>query len=66
VAARLGPGGGALGDAFFALSAFHALHVAGGLAALLVSRERRLGLVATYWHFVLAIWVVIYVAVCLL
>src|SRR4029077_21018499 len=29
VASRLGPGTGALGDAFFALSGFHGLHVLG-------------------------------------
>lgn len=64
VAAHLGPGGGPLGDAFFALSGFHALHVVGGLVALLGTRERRLPLVATYWHFVLVVWAVIYVGVC--
>ena len=38
-----------------------------GLAeALLVTREGRLRLAAGYWHFVLAIWVVIYLAVCVL
>ena len=34
VAGHLGPGTGALGDVFFALSTFHALHVLGGLVAI--------------------------------
>jgi cytochrome c oxidase subunit 3 len=67
VAARLGPGAGALGDVFFALSAFHALHALGGLVALAAARgARRARLVTIYWDFVLAVWIVIYVAVCLL
>ena len=72
VAAHLGPGTGALGDAFFALSAFHALHVLGGLItiALLLprarpdARPRRLRLATIYMDFVAAVWVVIYLAVC--
>ena len=92
IAARLGPGAGALGEVYFALSALHALHVAGGLVALGLARARRglpagtlggfplppatdsagrspapstrLRLVTIYWDFVLAIWVVAYVAVC--
>jgi cytochrome c oxidase subunit III len=63
---HLGPSAGALGDVFFALSVFHALHVLGGLVALAVTRARRLRLLTTYWDFVLAVWLVIYVAVCLL
>jgi len=75
VAAHLGPGTGALGDAFFALSIFHALHVLGGLiaiAALLRPRARadahprRLRLATIYMDFVAAVWVVIFVAVCVL
>jgi cytochrome c oxidase subunit III len=66
VAAHLGPGAGALGEVFFALSALHALHVLGGLVALAVTRARRLRLLTIYWDFVLAIWLVVYVAVCLL
>jgi heme/copper-type cytochrome/quinol oxidase subunit 3 len=75
VAAHLGPGTGALGDAFFALSMFHALHVLGGLIAIAVllragarpeARPRRLRLATIYMDFVAVVWVVIYVAVCLL
>jgi len=63
-ATHLGPSAGALGDVFFALSVFHALHVLGGVIALAVTRARRLRLLTTYWDFVLVVWVVIYVAVC--
>lgn len=63
---QLGPRGGALGEVFFALSALHALHVLGGLIALVAGGARRLRLVTIYWDFVLAVWAVIYVAVCLL
>jgi cytochrome c oxidase subunit III len=73
VAAHLGPGSGALGDAFFALSVFHALHVLGGLVAIAVllgrraradARPRRLRLATIYMDFVAAVWLVIYLAVC--
>jgi len=66
VAMHLGPAAGALGEVFFALSALHALHVLGGLVALALTGARRLRLLALYWDFVLAVWVVVYVAVCLL
>jgi cytochrome c oxidase subunit 3 len=70
VAARLGPGAGALGDVFFALSALHAAHVLGGLIALGASvlpgaPGRRLRLTTIYWDFLLVVWLIIYVAVCL-
>jgi cytochrome c oxidase subunit 3 len=65
-ATHLGPSAGALGDVFFALSVFHALHVLGGLVALALTRARRLRLLTIYWDFVLIVWIVIYVAVCLL
>jgi cytochrome c oxidase subunit 3 len=65
-ATHLGPSAGALGDVFFALSTFHALHVLGSLVALAVTRARRLRLLTIYWDFVAAVWIVIYVAVCLL
>jgi cytochrome c oxidase subunit 3 len=67
VAARLGPGAGTLGDAFFALSGFHALHVLGGLVALAASvgRPERLRLTRIYWDFVLVIWAVVLIALCL-
>ena len=75
VTAHLGPGTGALGDAFFALSMFHALHVLGGLVAIAVllrpgaradARPRRLRLAILYMDFVVVVWVIFYVAVCLL
>jgi len=61
-AVGLGARGQLPGQVFLALSALHALHVAAGLLVLLVSR--RLRLVSLYWDFVLAVWVVLYVAVC--
>jgi len=103
VAIHLGPGAGALGEVFFALSLLHAAHVLGGLVALVwagrrprwsgnpgrvsgpsrddskppreggPSRGPRPGrsparstrsLLTLYWDFVLALWLVIYVAVC--
>lgn len=72
VATRLGPGSGALGDVFFALSAFHALHVLGGLVAIALllrranpeTRARRLRLSTTYMDFLAVVWVIIYLAVC--
>ena len=44
VATHLGPSAGPLGDVFFALSAFHALHVLGGLVALAFAGARPLRL----------------------
>jgi cytochrome c oxidase subunit III len=66
VAIGLGPAGGhtaLLGQIFLALSALHALHVAGGLVALAVAR-RRVRVISMYWDFVLALWLILYVAVC--
>jgi cytochrome c oxidase subunit 3 len=70
VRAGAGPASGIYGSVFFAISGFHALHVAGGLAALaLVAARgatlRRLRACALYWDFVLAVWVVFYGAACL-
>jgi len=74
VAHRLGPGTGVLGDAFFALSGFHALHVLGGLVAIAFLlrarapaevRLRRLRLATVYMDFVAVVWFVVFVAVCL-
>jgi cytochrome c oxidase subunit 3 len=60
---------------FFAISGFHALHVAGGIVALaLVARggaletgptARRLRLCGLYWDFVLAVWALFFVVACL-
>lgn len=71
-----GPASGIYGSVFFAISGFHALHVAGGIVALaLVARGRaaaqvgaaakRLRLCVLYWDFVLAVWVLFYVVACL-
>ena len=74
VAGKLGPGTGALGDAFFALSSFHALHVLGGLVAIALllrgrapaeTRLRRLRLAIVYMDFVAVVWLIVFVAVCL-
>ena len=74
VASRLGPGTGALGDVFFALTGFHALHVLGGLIAIALllrgrasgeTRLRRLRLATVYMDFVAVVWLVVFVAVCL-
>ncbi len=73
--AGLQPDGGPYASVFYALTAFHALHVAVGLAALAVLAARaRLGrygpsrhlavrLWSMYWHFVGAVWLAIYGAV---
>lgn len=59
------------GDFVYAISWLHALHVVGGIAALLVSvvfayairlrrtpaRQLRLELMLIYWHFVDALWI---------
>jgi len=64
---------GACAMLFFALSAFHALHVLGGLVAIALllrprasadARPRRLRLATLYMDFVAAVWLIIYVAVC--
>jgi len=74
VSSHLGPGTGALGDAFFALSGFHALHVLGGLIAIAFLlrgraptevRLRRLRLATVYMDFVAVVWAIVFVAVCL-
>jgi cytochrome c oxidase subunit 3 len=70
VHAGSGPASGIYGSVFFAISGFHALHVAGGLVALgLVALRgagaRRLGACALYWDFVLAVWLLFYAGACL-
>lgn len=66
------PSGGPFASVFYALTAFHALHVLVGLAALawLTRRAaaRRASLLSVrlwsmYWHFVGVVWVVLYAAV---
>jgi cytochrome c oxidase subunit 3 len=76
VEAGAGPASGIYGSVFFAISGLHALHVAGGLVALgavalrpaasaAAALSRRLGLVALYWDFVLAVWALFFVGACL-
>jgi heme/copper-type cytochrome/quinol oxidase subunit 3 len=70
------PSGGPYPSVFYALTAFHALHVVVGLAALgalaIRARPRRgttrssVRLWGMFWHFVGAVWVILYVAVYLL
>ena len=67
----IGPGSALFGTTFFTLTGLHGLHVLAGLAALLAllgaGRRRReaVGAVAweaigMYWHFVDAVWVVVF------
>ena len=71
-------GSGAYGGTFYTLIGAHALHVVGALAWLVfMLRQLRSGRIvperpaalracAMYWHFVVALWPVLYVAVYLL
>jgi heme/copper-type cytochrome/quinol oxidase subunit 3 len=67
----IGPGSALFGTTFFTLTGLHGLHVLGGLVALaaLLTASRRsaraVGPVAweavgLYWHFVDAVWVVVF------
>jgi len=76
--AGLRPDGGPFPSVFYALTVFHALHVLvglGGLAWAVVraarlafgpARHLGLRLWTGYWHFVLAMWLLLYVTVFLL
>ncbi|HTS01198.1 MAG TPA: cytochrome c oxidase subunit 3, partial [Thermoanaerobaculia bacterium] len=69
---------GVYGSIFYGLTVFHALHVLAGLAVLLAlvpgarkgryrsGRQNAVRLSAMFWHFVDAVWVVMFVAVYLL
>ena len=64
---RVTPAGNPAGSFFYLLTAMHGLHVAGGLVGWLVTwfgQPRALGwrirLCARYWHFLLAVWVVLF------
>jgi len=70
VGAGLIPSSGAYGAIFYALTGLHALHVLGGLVAMLATHGRLgagtlgvdgLRLCATYWHFMGLLWLVIFV-----
>jgi cytochrome c oxidase subunit III len=77
-AAGLRPEGGPYPSVFYALTFFHALHVVVGLFALAAlsfwalrgvysaARHLPVRLWALYWHFVGAVWVVLYVSVYLI
>ena len=67
----IGPGSALFGTTFFTLTGLHGLHVLAGLAALAAllaasrRRARAVGPVAweavgLYWHFVDAVWVVVF------
>jgi cytochrome c oxidase subunit III len=75
LAIRVMPAGNPAGSFFYLLTAMHGLHVIGGLVAwgVTVRRMRRSGLpfdpartalsialCARYWHFLLAVWVVLF------
>jgi cytochrome c oxidase subunit I len=63
------------GSTYYTLVGLHALHVTGGVAALLIvlglaaarqvttANRAGVGLVAWYWHFVDAVWVVVFTVV---
>jgi cytochrome c oxidase subunit 3 len=71
-AIRVMPAGNPAGSFFYLLTAMHGLHVAGGLAAWgLTARSAwrdgdpahiawRIALCARYWHFLLALWLVLF------
>lgn len=70
--AGLAPGDGIYGSVFYALTAIHAAHVLVGLGALGVLAARAFGAGVTrlqvrlwglYWHFVGAVWLLLYVTV---
>lgn len=47
---------------FFVLSILHALHLIGGIGALLFFRKTRSSGVELYWHFVDLVWVLLFAA----
>lgn len=69
--AGLGPGSELFGTTFFTLTGLHAIHVLVGLVLLVTlfaastARPQRVGrsaweAIAMYWHFVDAVWVVVF------
>lgn len=70
--ARVMPAGNPAASFFYLLTALHGLHVAGGLVAWSVTLRglwrqpvpahagRRIGLCARYWHFLLAVWLLLF------
>lgn len=63
------------GTTFFTLVGFHALHVTGGLIAMLIilalalrgrvtfQNDSGVGMIAWYWHFVDGVWIVVFTVV---
>jgi len=76
--AGLRPGSGSYGSTFYGLTTLHAAHVAAGLLALLVVLWRALGgaytehnvvrvrVCAMFWHFVGAVWLLMFLSLYLL
>jgi cytochrome c oxidase subunit 3 len=73
LAAQVMPAGNPAGSFFYLLTAMHGLHVLGGLvgwawtagtawrpAIALAEVAWRIALLARYWHFMLAVWVVLF------
>lgn len=72
VARHYGVSGNPANSFFFLLTGLHALHLLGGLVAWAclaprrithAVRARRLSLSAQYWHFLLALWIVLFAAI---
>jgi cytochrome c oxidase subunit 3 len=71
-------GSHAFGSAFYVMTGFHGLHVAGGVAAMIVLFGRATGprfgaedapaveVVSFYWHFVDVVWIALYATLFLL
>ena len=65
-AAQVMPAGNPAASFFYLLTALHCLHVAGGLAAWVMAvvgslrPGQGIGLCARYWHFLLAVWVLLF------
>jgi cytochrome c oxidase subunit 3 len=75
LAARVGLAGNPAASFFYVLTALHGLHVLGGLVAWASAMPtaaspppeparvaRRIALCARYWHFLLAVWAVLFAA----
>ena len=65
LAATAPAGARLVADVFFAISALHLLHLAGGLAAVAFASARRWRVVVMYWDFLFVVWAAIVLAVCL-
>ena len=72
LAIHVGPAGNPAASFFYLLTALHGLHVAGGLVAWAVTARSlwhdagaarnawRIALCARYWHFLLALWLLLF------